>query len=51
MRWLTWNSRGNGIVTDAESDAEDMPRLTLETARESLIESYFQSTGERITLQ
>ena len=50
MRWLTWNSRGNGIVTDAESDAEDMPRLTLETAREALIESYYQSTGERITL-
>jgi|SRR5262245_32018029 len=47
MHWLEWNARGNGVVSDEASDAEAMPRLTLEIARDSLVESYYQSTGER----
>lgn len=48
--WMVWNSHGNACVTDKDSDVEGLPRLTLETARETLIEAYYQSTGETIEL-
>ena len=36
IEWLVWND-GNGIYTDRDSEAEDYPLLTLETARASMI--------------
>jgi hypothetical protein len=33
IQWLTWNDR-NGTYTDADSNVESIPPLTLETARE-----------------
>jgi hypothetical protein len=49
IHWLTWNDR-DGSYSDHDSDLEDLPRLTLETAQEALLNAYFQATGEAIAL-
>ena len=36
--WLVWND-SNGVYIDSDCDAEGMPRLTLETAREVMRQS------------
>lgn len=35
IEWLVWND-GNGVYSDIDSEAEDYPLLTLETAREAM---------------
>jgi hypothetical protein len=49
IRWLAWNDR-NGCYFDQDAAAEGLEPLTLATAREVLVDAFYNSTGDRVEL-
>ena len=50
ISWLQWHDNGNGVYTDEDSEREGLEPLTLDEARQTMLDQLDENSDEHLNL-